>query len=162
MADDQEVDIPQPRPDTDTISKTGTVSQMAFNLFPDLPTELRLRIWKCALEQPRAVIISPRLLEDRRKAGLAAYPRWRCPVTKRRWEQVSVLFFVNHEARSVALNYNRYSFFSVAMKDQQSWLSLYPLRFAITPNDFVVADAGNMSFATPVYEFIITRTYGFI
>lgn len=162
MAEDQKVNIPKPDPGTNTMSQTGTMSGVAFNLFPSLPTELRLQIWRHALEQPRAITISSKLLEDRLNAGLPSYPCWRCPVTGQRYEQVSALFFVNHEARFVALNYNQYNFFSVAMRDPQATMSsLYPLRFATTPNDFVVADTSDISWADPNHELVITRSEGF-
>lgn len=136
---------------------TGTKPKAAFNLFPELPVELRLLIWNHALEQPRAIFITHKHISDRKKLGLLAYPCWRCPITGKRYKQTSALLFVNHEARAVALNYDRYSFFSVGIRKH----AVPGLRFAATPNDFVVIAADELLRASPEHTIRITRSEGF-
>lgn len=109
-----------------------------FPLFPHLPTELRLEIWKRALELPRAVPIT--ITAEQQQQPLP--PHWRCPVTCRQYEHACALFFVNRESRTAALGYGRYGFFCVEERGRHPGAP--PLHFALAANDFVVARGADL------------------
>jgi hypothetical protein len=73
----------QVHPETDTITM---VSPTAFTLFPNLPPELRLQIWRCSLPAPRIV----HFLWCRDEAMIVHH-------------KSPVAFFVNRESRAEAL-----------------------------------------------------------
>ncbi|KAI0471734.1 hypothetical protein GGR56DRAFT_87814 [Xylariaceae sp. FL0804] len=73
----------------------------SFEPFGRLPAELRWDIWKKAMETPRVVCISPRRANTTSTTSL---PQGRClTIDGDRYEQVPATFFVNREARMLAL-----------------------------------------------------------
>ncbi|KAI0114177.1 hypothetical protein F4776DRAFT_326175 [Hypoxylon sp. NC0597] len=94
--------------------RTSTVPLHKFNLFPDLPPELRIKIWNSALERQR--IIKVRLRNRVLMNGLLARQGVARPQTREGerysvvvdgYHALSKLFCVNRESRDAALSFYR-------------------------------------------------------
>ncbi|KAI8629141.1 hypothetical protein F5Y19DRAFT_434132 [Xylariaceae sp. FL1651] len=75
------------------VTKLQSVSPSDFPQFGRLPPEMRIAIWKLAMEEPRIIHISPFLLEPT--------PR-KIKMNGLEYEQVPEFFFVSRECRWVA------------------------------------------------------------
>ncbi|RYP68980.1 hypothetical protein DL770_008330 [Monosporascus sp. CRB-9-2] len=123
-----------------------------FPQFTKLPTEIRLQIWRHALEAPRLIDTRATYLALRRT------PHWTDGRGQRR-EDASPLCFANRESRSVVLEHRAYVFFGtetavppVFPREQIKRSMLCPLEFAAAANDVVVVCAGALA-TMPIYRF---------
>lgn len=115
-----------------------------FTLFPRLPGEARIMIWKFAMEEPRLVHLR---VEG---CGIKRARRRGCPrgggpyltIDGERYEQVPPFFFVSREARFYALTIYTIRF-SVAEQYRDPENQVAPYHFdtnlIMSPNDILVS-----------------------
>ncbi|RYP48462.1 hypothetical protein DL768_005664 [Monosporascus sp. mg162] len=124
-----------------------------FPQFIKLPTEIRLQIWRHALEAPRLIDTRATYLALRRA------PHWTDGLGRRR-EDASPLCFANRKSRSVVLGHRAYVFFGSETsavppgfpREQIKTSMPCPLEFAAAANDVVVVCAGALA-TRPTYRF---------
>ncbi len=130
-------------------SNTATTAAAAFPRFPDLPPELRLQIWRHALEAPRLVDVRFGQVRGRRT------PHWHCCADSGdgwRLEHAPALCFVNRESRGVARAYVGYSFLVV----EGVRPARHRLRFALTGDDVVALGGDAVLRVNPSCTFAVT------
>lgn len=99
-------------------------SSLSFHPFYRLPAELRLRIWKMLLRQPRLVTVNvQRDMKRKLKTSISGY-HYRFSLS--RCYQLSPLLMTSHEARQAALEHYRVRIPSIARDDSSKHLYLSP------------------------------------
>ncbi|RYP22000.1 hypothetical protein DL765_001906 [Monosporascus sp. GIB2] len=123
-----------------------------FPQFIKLPTEIRLQIWRHALEAPRLIDTRVTYLALRRT------PHWTDGCGRRR-EHASPLCFVDRESRCAVLDHRPYVVFGTETtvppglpRDQIEKSMPCPLEFAAAANDVVAVCAGALALR-PTYRF---------
>ncbi|KAI2642236.1 hypothetical protein GGS21DRAFT_546455 [Xylaria nigripes] len=121
--------------------------QKQFPLFPRLPTEIRRMIWSAAMENEDPRLVHMRAL----RCGIVGRERRGCPRGKElgrtitidgnRYDQAPSYFFVNHEARFMALEYYniRFPVIQEASTEFEGPIARIVNHVVMSPNDILVS-----------------------